>query len=176
MTSSANRDTRILGSLRRLDDTTGAVTVEDLYDTAIGDLWSAVTEPDRLARWVATVEGDLRVGGTVRTQFTSGYEGAGRIDVCDAPRRLVVTFLPGSPDETVVEANLAPVGDRTRLIIEERGLPIAELADHGAGWQAHIEDLDADLGGREPGPWHERWTELKPAYAGIAEGMLHRNP
>jgi uncharacterized protein YndB with AHSA1/START domain len=176
MTSSTNRDTRILGSLRRLDDTTGAVTVEDLYDTAMGDLWSAVTEPDRLARWVATVEGDLLVGGTVRTKFTSGYEGVGRIDVCDAPRRLVVTFQPGSPDETVVEANLAPVGDRTRLIIEERGLPIEEVADHGAGWQAHIEDLNAHLVGREPITWHDRWTELRPAYAGIAEEMLDLNP
>ena len=162
---------RILGSLRRLDDAKGAVTVEDLYDTGVDDLWSAVTEPDRLARWVATVEGDLRVGGTVRTKFTSGYEGAGRIDVCDAPRRLVVTFLAGSPDETVMEANLAPVGDRTRLIIEERGLPVAEVAGHGAGWQAHIEDLAAYLGGREPGPWHERWTELRPAYASIADDM-----
>jgi uncharacterized protein YndB with AHSA1/START domain len=171
MTGSTNRDTRILGSLRRLDDAKGAVTVEDLYDTAIDDLWSAVTEPDRLAWWVATVEGDLRVGGTVRAKFTSGYEGAGRVDVCDAPRRLVVTFQPGSPEETVMEANLAPVGDRTRLIIEERGLPIAEVADHGAGWQAHIEDLAAHLGGREPSTWHERWTELRPAYAGIAEAL-----
>ena len=35
----------------------------DVYDTDLADLWSAITEPDRLARWVATVEGDLRLGG-----------------------------------------------------------------------------------------------------------------
>jgi hypothetical protein len=71
---------RILGSMRRIDEKRGAVRVEDVYDTEIDDLWSAITEPDRLARWIATVEGDLRVGGTIQAQFTSSWEGTGRID------------------------------------------------------------------------------------------------
>lgn len=32
-------------------------------------------------------------------------------------------------------------GDQTRLVLEERGLPLEVLAGHGAGWQAHVEDL-----------------------------------
>jgi uncharacterized protein YndB with AHSA1/START domain len=171
MTSSTGRDTRIIGSLRRLDDGTGAITMEDFYDTDIHDLWSAVTDPDRLARWLATVEGELRLGGSLYARFTSTYEAPGRIDVCDAPRQLRVTFDPGTPDETVMEANLTPVGNRTRLIIEDRGLPLEALPSHGAGWQAHIEDLAAHLTGREPGAWHERWTELTPAYKAIAEDL-----
>ena len=174
MTSDIGRDNRIIGSLRRLDDGKGAVAVEDFYDTDIDDLWSAVTEPERLARWIATVEGDARLGGTVQTTFfASGYEGAGRIDVCDAPRRLLVTFQPGTPGETVVEANLTPVGDgRTRLIVEERGFPLAELAGHGGGWQLHAEDLAAYLGGREPGEWPERWVALKPDYQALAADLM----
>jgi uncharacterized protein YndB with AHSA1/START domain len=39
---------RILGSMRRVDEHHGAVRVEDVYDTDIDDLWSAVTDPDRL--------------------------------------------------------------------------------------------------------------------------------
>jgi uncharacterized protein YndB with AHSA1/START domain len=66
--------------MRRIDEKRGAVRVEDVYDTEIDDLWSAITEPDRLARWIATVEGDLRVGGTIQAQFTSSWEGTGRID------------------------------------------------------------------------------------------------
>jgi uncharacterized protein YndB with AHSA1/START domain len=80
---------RILGSMRRLDEKRGVVRMEDVYDTDIADLWSAITEPERLARWIATVEGDLRVGGTVQTRFTSTWEGPGRIDVCEAPNYLV---------------------------------------------------------------------------------------
>jgi uncharacterized protein YndB with AHSA1/START domain len=170
MTSGTGRETRILGSLRRLEDGTGAVTVEDFYDTDIDDLWSALTEPDRLAHWLATVEGDLRIGGRINARFTSTFTGPGRIDVCEAPRRLQVTFDPGTSEETVMEANLAPVGDRTRLIIEERGLPLEDIPGHGAGWQAHIEDLAAYLGGGETADvWPNRWEELIPAYQAIAE-------
>lgn len=87
--------TRILGSMRRIDDKRGAVRVEDVYDTDIADLWSAITEPERLARWVATVEGDLRVGGTVQTHFTSTWAGPGRIDVCDARATSCSPWSPG---------------------------------------------------------------------------------
>ena len=73
----------ILGSMRRIDEKRGAVRVENVYDTDLADLWSAITEPDRLARWVATVEGDLRLGGMIEARFTSTWEGPGRIDVCD---------------------------------------------------------------------------------------------
>src|SRR5215468_10571616 len=104
--------TQILGSMRRIDEKRGAVRVEDVYDTDIADLWSAVTEPERLARWIATVEGDLRVGGTVQVQFTSTAEGSGRIEVCEAPNHLVVTMKPGTEDENVIEAVLSAEGAR----------------------------------------------------------------
>ena len=141
MTKSPESGDRIVGSLRRLDDERGAVRVEDIFDTDIHDLWSALTDPLRLARWIAVVEGDLRPGGRFHARFTSSYNGPGRIDVCEAPRRLLVTLDPGASEKTVIEARLNPIGDQTRLVIEERGLLMSEIAAHGAGWQAHIEDL-----------------------------------
>jgi uncharacterized protein YndB with AHSA1/START domain len=158
--------TSILGSMRRIDERRGAVRVEDVYDTDIDDLWSAITEPDRLARWIATVEGELRVGGIVQTQFTSTWEGPGRIDVCEPPDHLVVTMEPGTDDEAVIEAVLSAEGGRTRLVVEERGLPLGVLYKHGAGWQAHIEDLGRYLAGGESA-WKARWTELTPAYESL---------
>ena len=79
---------RIVGTLARTEDGKGAVRMEDLYDTDIDDLWSALTDPRRLARWIADVAGDLRLGGQIHARFTSTWEGPGRIDVCQAPRRL----------------------------------------------------------------------------------------
>jgi activator of Hsp90 ATPase-like protein len=52
------------------------ITVEDRYDTDIDDLWSAVTDPHRLARWFGQVEGDLRPGGQFRLRIeSSGWDG-----------------------------------------------------------------------------------------------------
>jgi len=158
--------TRVLGTMRRIDDKHGAVRVEDVYDTDLADLWSAVTEPDRLARWIATVDGDLRVGGIIQARFTSSWEGPGRIDVCDAPHRLVVTMQPGTDDEAVIEAVLVADGERTRLVVEERGLPLDVLYSHGAGWQAHMEDLARYIAGGDS-EWKARWQELTPTYRAL---------
>lgn len=157
---------RIIGTLRAVDDTRGAVRVEDLYDTDVEDLWSALTTPERLARWIAEVSGELREGGTVQADFTSGWAGPARIEACDAPHHLLLTAAPGSGEETQMEAWLTAEGARTRLVVEERGLPLDALPSHGAGWQAHLEDLGRSLAGdgAAPAAWHQRWTELTPVY------------
>src|ERR1700677_1844441 len=90
MTSNAGGGGRILGSLRSADGK-GIVRMEDRLDTDIDDVWSAFTEPLRLARWLGEFEGDLRLGGEFRARFTSGWEGTGRVDACEPPRRLLVT-------------------------------------------------------------------------------------
>jgi uncharacterized protein YndB with AHSA1/START domain len=147
---------------------TGTVRMESTFDTDITDLWDAVTTPERVARWMGEVSGDLRPGGTIHSSWTSTWEGSGRIDVCEAPNRLLLTMQPGDPEETVIEAVLTADGDRTKLVVEERGLPTEVLSAHGAGWQAHIEDLAAHIDGRERTPWEQRWNELIPHYSEIA--------
>jgi len=167
MTQETQPDTRIAGTVRSVDGR-GVVRMEGRYDTDIDDLWSALTDARRLARWLAEVEGDLRVGGAFRATFTSGWEGPGRVDTCEPPQHLLVTMTPGGDDETVIEAVLVADGDGTMLVIEERGLPLEELAAHGAGWQAHVEDLAAHIAGRAPTDWRTRWLELEPSYRGAA--------
>ena len=44
-------------------DGKGIVRIEDRFDTKIDDLWSALTDPRRLARWIGEVKGGLRPGG-----------------------------------------------------------------------------------------------------------------
>jgi uncharacterized protein YndB with AHSA1/START domain len=155
----------LLGSVLTIDGK-AAVRMESRYSTDIEDLWSAVTEPQRLARWLAQVEGDFRLGGEFWAIFASGAAGSGRIDVCEPPRRLMVTLSPGNVDESVVEALLTADGDHTRLVLEERYStdfhddPAAQCA----GWQVHLEDLTAYFAGRDRGDWQLRWTELTPAY------------
>ena len=168
MTSNARTGTRILGSLRSADGA-GVLRIEDRYNTHIDDLWSALTDPGRLARWIAEVEGDLRVGGQFRARFTSGWEGTGHVEACEPPRRLrVLTRGADEPGEEVLEATLTADGDQTVLFIEARGLPMEYLAAHGAGWQVHLEDLAAHLAGRERCDIKARWSELIPSYQDLA--------
>lgn len=170
------------GTMWEIDDAHGGVRVEDVYDTDIADLWEACTDPARLERWIVKVDGDLRPGGVLDATFTSTWTGRMRIDVCDAPRHLVLTQQPGTDEETVIEAWLQEEGARTRLIVEERGLGSGVLHFHAAGWQVHLEDLGLSL--RHAGPahpggwsseqpaeaWRSRWEELIPDYAQVRAG------
>jgi len=181
VTSSAGAGARILGSLRAADGK-GVVRIEDRYDTHIDDLWSAFTDPGRLARWYGQVDGDLRPGGQFRLYIESAdIDATGRIEVCEPPRRLLVTTREtdesyqrgrGAPpyDETI-EATLAADGQQTILVIEVRGMPLDKIAFYGAGWQIHAETLAAYLAGHEAGDAEARWNELVPPYQDLAANV-----
>jgi uncharacterized protein YndB with AHSA1/START domain len=171
MTSNEGAGNRILGSLRSADGK-AVVRMEDRFDTDIDDVWSALTDPVRLARWLGEVEGDLRLGGEYRFHFyASGSEGTGRVEACEPPRRLLLAHGLSQPDVHVIEATLAADGDQTILVVEERGMPLNLIAAYGAGIQVHVEDLAAHLAGRERCDADARWDELQPAYEDLAAGV-----
>jgi len=157
MTSNEGAGTRILGSLRSAGGN-GIVRMEDRYDTDIDDLWSALTDPRRLARWLGEFEGDLRLGGEFRARFfASGWEGTGRVEACEPPRHLLaLTRDLDAPYELVIEATLTADGDQTILVLEERGMPLDQLA--------------AYLAGRERVDAAARWDKLQHAYQDLAAG------
>jgi uncharacterized protein YndB with AHSA1/START domain len=172
VTSNARPGTRIVGSLRSADGA-GVVRVEERYATDIDDLWSALTDPDRLARWYGQVDGELGLGGEFRMSVdASGWEGTGRVEACEPPRRLMVTTKELSESfRKTVEATLTSEDDHTVLVIEVRGMPLDKIAFFGAGWQIHTEDLAAYLAGGERGDTEARWDELVPPYQDLASGI-----
>jgi uncharacterized protein YndB with AHSA1/START domain len=172
MTSNARSSSRILASLRAQDGR-GIARMEDRFDTDINDLWSALIDPVRLARWYGQVEGDLRPGGDFRLLVHgSGWEGTGRVEACEPPQRLVVRTRELSQQfDTTLEATLTADGDQTILVIEAHGLPLDKLPFYGVGWQIHVEDLAAHIAGGERGDAEARWADLVPAYQDLAAGI-----
>ena len=173
MTSKATGGGRILGSLRS-GDGKGVVRMEDRFDTDIDDVWSALTDPSRLARWYGEVEGDLRLGGEYRARlFSSGWEGTGRVEACKPPHRLVVHLKDADePEENDIEVVLTADAHQTIVVWEERGMPLDLLSAYGAGVQIHVEDLADHLAGRERREdTKARWDEVHPAYQDLAADL-----
>jgi len=169
MTGDASTGARLLGTLGTADGK-GVVRVEDRLDADIETVWSALTDPSRLASWWGEVEADLRLGGEYRARiFASGWEGTGRVEACEAPRRLLVlTREPDQSEDQSIEVTLTADGGQTTVVWEERGMPVAYLAGYGAGIQVHVEDLGAYLAGRERCDAGARMGELFPAYEPLA--------
>ncbi|MEU0566864.1 SRPBCC family protein [Nonomuraea sp. NPDC005983] len=133
------------------------------YDASIEDVWSACTDPDRISRWLAPIEGDLRFGGTFQLKDNAG----GEILRCEKPHLIKVTWALGEGMLTEVEVRLAPGGDGGTVLELEHAAP-AEIVDEmvrtygpggtigiGVGWDLALLGLDLFLRGVtfDPATW-----------------------
>jgi hypothetical protein len=103
------------------------------------------------------------------------------VEACEPPRRLLLTtretdesYHRGQgvpPFDGAIEVTLTSDGGQTILVIEIRGMPLDKIAFYGAGWQIHMEHLEAHLAGHEYGDSEARWEALVPPYQELAATM-----
>ena len=118
------------------------------YDAEIDDVWSAVTDPERVRRWFLPLTGDLRVGGTFNLEGNAG----GDILDCQPPGLLRVTF--GGPT-SIVELRLTPDAERDGATVLEldHSVPLAMAGSAagalyvGPGWDGAVMGLGLFLAG-----------------------------
>jgi len=160
-------DGGVLGSLSCVDGK-GALRIEDRVAAEIDDVWSALTDPRRLARWYGEVEGELEPGGTYGARVhASGWDGTGQVEACEPPRRLVVVSREADEHEDSTEVSLTVEGAETVVVVEQRGLPLEQLWAYAAGMQIHVEDLRDHLAGRERRDAGPRFEQLGAAYKAL---------
>jgi uncharacterized protein YndB with AHSA1/START domain len=136
-----------------LVDGRAVVRFEQSWDTDAADLWEAVTDPARLARWFAPVEGDPVLGGEVVVHFDDGDVPGWRVLACDAGRSFTVAWpMAEGPTEVDVEVRSDGPG-RSTLVLTHRLLPRDKAAEYAAGWTAYVGHLRAHLAGEEPEDW-----------------------
>lgn len=151
----------------RLDGERRAIRFERRYDATPAEVWSALTEPGRLARWLADAELDLRVGGEYVLRFSGEDQGQttrGEVVAIEPERLLELTWLYPGEENTVLRFELRPDGEGTILVLDHRGLPVEAAPGYGGGWQAHLEALEAHLHAVSQPDWWGRYKELRPLY------------
>lgn len=124
------------------------------YDADIEDVWDAITDPERIARWFMPVSGDFRQGGTYQLQGNAG----GQILLCDKPHMFRVTWVFGEPqpdDLSEVEVRLTEISsEQTQLELEHVARIRPEFALYGpgavgVGWDGGLMGLGLYLAGGE---------------------------
>ncbi|WP_346620494.1 SRPBCC family protein [Blastococcus montanus] len=161
-----------------LDTRRGTVTTEDdgrqrlefrrSWPDPIDDVWAALTEPDRMARWIGTYEGERRPGGTGTFTMTQEEQQIGEpmtIRECDPPRRVVVEWTQQETEDWSVALDLWTEDGRTELRFTQVFPAGADVADFAMGWHWYLDKLDAEVSGRPvPGGWETFSAEVGPAY------------
>jgi uncharacterized protein YndB with AHSA1/START domain len=92
------------------------VTREIVFPESPGEVWEALTEPERLEEWFANdVELDPRPGGDGIFRWDDGEERRATVIVAEPGERLVLDW----DDEGEVEFTLEEVEEGTRLLVRE---------------------------------------------------------
>ena len=131
-----------------------AVVIERTFQAPVEDVWAAVTEPERLERWIGTWSGDP-ASGTVEFRMTAEGEDVApetvTVHECDPPRRLVLSWVPSMPPSGTwhVELDLDEADGRTTLTFAQRVPDLATGRDVGPGWEYYLDRLEAELTGTE---------------------------
>ncbi|MFF3438409.1 SRPBCC domain-containing protein [Streptosporangium sp. NPDC002721] len=135
------------------------------YDASIEDVWSACSDPGRIGRWLAPIDGDLRPGGTFQLKGNAG----GTILRCEEPHLIKVTWILGEGMDTEVEVRLAR-GEGGGTVLELEHASPAEIVDElvrtygpggtiglGGGWDLTLLGLGLFLNGTtfDPGTWED---------------------
>lgn len=97
---------RSVSSVTRDEKATKTVTLTRSYPTGIDDLWSALTNSERIQLWFLPITGDLNLGG--RYQFEGNA--SGEIRECNSPTFLSVTW-EWQDDVSWLEVRLSEAGE-----------------------------------------------------------------
>ncbi|GAA1611738.1 hypothetical protein GCM10009789_77620 [Kribbella sancticallisti] len=136
------------------------------YDATPAELWSAWTEPERIARWLGEITGDRVLGGEIRLTMTPQDIPVLRIEACEEPHRLVVTWSTPTEPNSQVELLLESEGDTTLLTLRHAVTGEERAAGLGYGWEDFLNRLHEFLAGRDPAAvsWSAAEEELLPLW------------
>lgn len=135
----------------RLVDLDGrrAVRFSRHYPFSRDEVWSAITDPDRVARWAFRVVFEPRSGGSLRFDFGDDADTVGTVIVWDEPSVLEYEWATDTDTPWRVRFELTDDHDGTRLTFDHL-LPDATKPEFAAGWHWHLDRLATHLAGSEP--------------------------
>ena len=130
---------------------THIVRVSRKYFTTPADLWSALTDNERLPRWFAKVSGTFSEGG----RFSIEGNADGEIVACKPPERLALTW-EFAGNVSWVTVTIKKAGDGALLTVEHEIPTDTKSEAHwdqygpgatGVGWELAMMGLDLHVSG-----------------------------
>ncbi|HEX2576837.1 MAG TPA: SRPBCC family protein [Aquihabitans sp.] len=145
------------------------LVIERTFAAPVEDVWASLTEPERVARWYGTMEGEPGPGRTIMVTMTAEVDAApepATIRKCEPPRRVVLD-LGGEAMAWRVAVDLEERDGRTVLTFVQALADDVDVADVGPGWEYYADRLTAALTGRPMPDWEADGylARLGPHYA-----------
>ncbi|MFJ8745341.1 SRPBCC family protein [Embleya sp. NPDC127516] len=133
------------GRLHRVDNGVDLVLTRT-FRAPVEDVWAAITDPDRTARWYGRWKGEAAPGHTIKVQ--PAFEDQApwtdmRIDACDAPTRLALSASDTFGDWHIELLLTADDDGTTELRFTHHLATTDGIGDIGPGWEYYLDMLAA---------------------------------
>lgn len=159
--------------------------LQRLMPADIETVWSYLTESEKSAQWLNTINTPFKEGGPYDATFDNGkltdepapeemgsgcHNASGKILTFDPPKTLSYIWKMGETD-TVVLFELQPQGDKTLLSVTHSNLLArSTMLNVAAGWHTHIGHLIAVLADETPPPFWAFFMGVRSEYEDIIKG------
>lgn len=147
----------------------GTVHLERRFTAPPERVWAAWTDPARMSRWLAPVDGTPGPDAVFVLRMEPGVTATCTVTRWEPPETLALVWDFASEGPSRLNLALHPDGTGTRLVLDHQQIP-SDPVDYAAGWHAQLDLLDADLAGTPPPPFEQRYTELYGAYSAATSG------
>ena len=153
------------------------VVLERTFRAPAEDVWAAVTEPERLQRWIGTWDGDPTTGSVEFRMTAEGEDvepSVTTIHTCDPPRRLVLSWpsVTQGGARWHVEIDLVENGGVTTLTFAQRIPDRAMGRDVGPGWEYYLDRLvTAETGGDVAAVAWPEYEGMSGSYADLFDDL-----
>lgn len=160
------------GSLARIDEG-DALLLTRTFDATPEDVWAAITEPARLARWIGTWTGNPADGHVAFSMTAEGDDGSApmRYDIerCEPPRTLAISSRTDFGNWHLVLV-VRPAAAGTALDFHHVIDDPAGLENIGPGWEYYLDRLVAAETGGDPETiaWDDYYPAQAAFYADLA--------
>lgn len=132
-------------------DAGGHLVLARTFRTSAEEIWGALTDSDRLARWYGTWSGDPASGRVELLMTAEDWDQPEPLLIrrCEPPRHLALT-LGTAADAWRVDLDLVDYGGTTVLQLTHRYPDPDEVESVGPGWEYYLDRLVAAETGGSP--------------------------
>lgn len=130
---------------RRDDAAATRIVLTRTFRAPIEDVWAALTEPARLARWIGSYTGDPADGevGFTMTAEEGAVEERMEIRECQPPQRLAVIAHTDQGPPWDLDLDIREQGGVTTLAFSQVVTDPAAIESVGPGWEYYLDRLVA---------------------------------
>jgi len=157
-------------------DGADAVAFERTFAAPIDDVWAAITESDRLARWIGYYTGDPADGYvmlTMNAEEEPMTPSRCEIVVCEPPRLLRVRLVDAVGTWNLIATLSESTGVTTATLTQIIDDPKV-IENTGPGWEYYLDRLVAAQSGSDPGAvdFADYYPAQRDYYLAIQEAVI----